>query len=252
MATEIRVRPRFMASLFGLQAHPSCMDTTPTRRHPFLQRLDNLSPFWEPQLVVLLAIVLDLWLPKRVTFGPRWLLPALEGGLLIGLAILAPNMRPHQAPLRRRLALALIGIVSAANIFSLVELCRLLIQGHPENGRALIGGGIVLWSTNVLLFGLWYWELDRGGPVGRRLRENDQPDFMFVQHSNPEFAPEGWEPGMLDYLYLSFTNATAFSPTDTMPLTAIAKVLMATQSLAALLTIGLIVARAVNILPSGS
>ncbi len=248
-----KIKPRFMTSLFVLQTHPSFMDTTPQRgRHPFLQRLDNLTPYWEPQLVVLLAIVLDLWLPQRVTVGPRWLLPALEGALLIALVILAPNMRPHHAHWRRRLALGLIGVVSATNIFSLVELCRLLVHGHPENGRALIGGGIVLWCTNVLLFGLWYWELDRGGPLARRQREDDQPDFMFVQHSNPEVASPGWEPGMIDYLYLSFTNATAFSPTDTMPLTPIAKILMAAQSLAALLTVGLVVARAVNILPAGS
>jgi hypothetical protein len=221
------------------------------QRHPLLKRLDNLSPFWEPQVVVLVAILLDLALPEKVTVGPRYLVPALEGALLIGLAILSPNLPAHHARTRRRLALGLIGLVSAANIFSLVELCRLLIHGHPENGRALIGGGMVLWLTNVLLFGLWYWELDRGGPLARRLRENDQPDFMFVQHSNPEFAPPGWEPGMIDYLYLSFTNATAFSPTDTMPLTAIAKVLMAAQSLAALVTVGLVVARAVNILPAG-
>jgi hypothetical protein len=221
------------------------------QRHPLLKRLDNLSPFWEPQLVVLVAILLDLALPERVTVGPRYVVPALEGALLIGLAILSPNMPAHHAHTRRRLALGLIGLVSAANIFSLVELCRLLVHGHPENGRALIGGGAVLWLTNVLLFGLWYWELDRGGPLARKLREKDQPDFMFVQHSNPEFAPPGWEPGMIDYLYLSFTNATAFSPTDTMPLTAIAKVLMAAQSLAALVTVGLVVARAVNILPSG-
>jgi hypothetical protein len=221
------------------------------QRHPLLKRLDNLSPFWEPQLVVLVAILLDLALPERVTVGPRYVVPALEGALLIGLAILSPNMPAHHAHTRRRLALGLIGLVSAANIFSLVELCRLLVHGHPENGRALIGGGAVLWLTNVLLFGLWYWELDRGGPLARKLREKDQPDFMFVQHSNPEFAPPGWEPGMIDYLYLSFTNATAFSPTDTMPLTAIAKVLMAAQSLAALVTVGLVVARAVNILPAG-
>jgi hypothetical protein len=151
---------------------------------------------------------------------------------------------------RRRLALGLIGVVSLANIFSLIELCRLLVHGHPENGRALIGAGAVLWLTNVLLFGLWYWELDRGGPVARRLDERAQPDFLFPQMTEPRWSPKGWKPGMVDYLYVSLTNATAFSPTDTMPLTVAAKWLMSAQALTALVTVGLVVARAVNILQS--
>jgi hypothetical protein len=108
---------------------------------------------------------------------------------------------------------------------------------------------VVLWVTNVLLFGLWYWELDRGGPVARAMNPGAKPDFLFPQMTlPPEHAPRNWMPGLIDYLYVSFTNATAFSPTDTMPLTQIAKLLMSIQALAALLTIGLVVARAVNIL----
>ena len=99
-----------------------------------------------------------------------------------------------------------------------------------------------------MLFGIWYWELDRGGPLARRLGERDQPDFLFVQMDRPDFAPAGWLPGLVDYLYLSFTNSTAFSPTDTMPLTPMAKWLMSAQSLVSLVTVGLVVARAVNIL----
>ena len=139
-------------------------------------------------------------------------------------------------------------MVSAVNIFSLVLLCHYLLRGGTANGRPLIGSGIVLWVTNVLLFGLWYWELDRGGPLARAQSTRPLPDFLFLQMTDPEWAPEGWEPGLIDYLYTSFTNATAFSPTDTMPLTAIAKWLMSAQSLTALVTIGLVVARAVNIL----
>ena len=222
----------------------------PKPRHPVLRRLDGLSPFWAPQLVVLTAILLDLALPNKVTVGPTWLLPVLEGVLLIGLALLSPHPRMRQSPWRRRFSLGLIGFVSAANIFSLAELVRYLVQGHPENGRALIGAGAVLWLTNVLLFGLWYWELDRGGPQERRLGEPDAPDFLFPQMTDPHWAPRGWTPTMVDYLYVSFTNATAFSPTDTMPLTAGAKWLMSAQALAALVTVGLVVARAINILQS--
>jgi hypothetical protein len=106
----------------------------------------------------------------------------------------------------------------------------------------------VLWATNVLLFSLWYWELDRGGPIAREQQKTAFPDFLFPQMIDPQFAPSDWRPMMLDYLYVSFTNATAFSPTDTMPLSRWAKLLMAVQSGTSLATLGLVVARAVNIL----
>ena len=113
----------------------------------------------------------------------------------------------------------------------------------------LLFAGAVLWLTNVLIFGIWYWELDRGGPARRLAQSNASrpPDFLFPQMTQPGLAP-GWRPGFVDYLYTSYTNATAFSPTDTMPLSAMAKLLMAIQSLIALTTILLVVARAVNVL----
>ena len=144
--------------------------------------------------------------------------------------------------------MVLIGIVSAANTVSLVLLCHYLLQGGHSNGRALIGSGIVLWVTNVLLFALWFWELDRGGPLVRATQSQTTPDFLFVQMTEPDHAPPDWAPGLTDYLYTSFTNATAFSPTDTMPLTAWSKLLMMVQSLASLLTVALVISRAVNIL----
>ncbi len=154
----------------------------------------------------------------------------------------------RHSPLRRTIAIALIGLVSAVNSVSLVLLCHYLLRGGTSNGRELILSGVVLWTTNVLLFGLWYWELDRGGPLVRASESDASVDFLFVQMSEPRHAPLDWKPTLIDYLYTSFTNATAFSPTDTMPLTARAKVLMAAQSLTALVTVGLVVARAVNIL----
>jgi hypothetical protein len=112
--------------------------------------------------------------------------------------------------------------------------------------------GVALWVTNVLLFGLWYWELDRGGPL-ERARGADctaTPDFLFTQMTDEgsRLAGPGWEPGLIDYLYVSFTNASAFSPTDTMPLTQSAKLLMAAQALTSLLIILLVISRAVGIL----
>ncbi|HWC87183.1 MAG TPA: hypothetical protein VG388_11640 [Solirubrobacteraceae bacterium] len=209
---------------------------------------DRRFPFWETEATVLAALLLDLGLPNRLTIGPRWLLPSVEGLLVIGLRIASPQPKLTHATLRRQVAMALIGLVSAVNLYSLGQLVHYLLQGGKAGGKALILAGAVLWGTNVLLFGLWYWELDRGGPVRRILIHDAQPDFLFPQMTEARFAPKDWIPGLIDYLYVSFTNATAFSPTDTMPLTAMAKTLMAVQALAALVTVGLVVARAVNIL----
>lgn len=218
------------------------------RRWRLLTAVDRLSPFWEPQLVVGSAIMIDLTLPEKLTVGPTWLLPAVEGALLVGLAVASSREAVAHHPRLRQLALGLIGLVSAVNIFSLVELCRYLIHGGKAGGRELILSGVVLWVTNVLLFGLWYWELDRGGPMARASDSGRGPDFLFPQMADERWAPPGWKPGLVDYLYTSFTNATAFSPTDTMPLSPTAKWLMSAQALASLVTIGLVVARAVNIL----
>jgi hypothetical protein len=208
------------------------------------------DPFLGPQLVVLGALLLDLSLPGKLTLGPYWLLPAVEGALLLGLSLSAPHPGARRSPLRRQVAMVLIGLVSAVNALSLVLLVHFLLHHgtKPEQGRPLILAGIVLWVTNVLLFGLWYWWLDRGGPIERALNADARPDFLFPQMSETKYAPPNWTPGLVDYLYTSLTNATAFSPTDTMPLTQTAKWLMAAQALLALATIGLIVARAVNIL----
>jgi hypothetical protein len=212
--------------------------------------LDERSPYWGPQVVVLCAIALDLALPHKLTIGPTWLLPSVEAVLLLGLAIASPHPRVRHSPLRRRVAIALIGFVSLVNLVSLILLCHYLLAGGKESGRDLIFSGVVLWGTNVLLFGLWYFELDRGGPVARANDEEDYADFLFPQMAADAAAvsPPGWKPRLVDYLYTSFTNATAFSPTDTMPLSPTAKWLMAGQAIASLLTVTLVVARAVNIL----
>lgn len=211
------------------------------------QALERHDPFWAPQLVVAAAIALDLSLPEKLTLGPNWLLPSFEGLLLAGLLVASPNPKMRHSPVRRNFAMLLIGLVSLVNSISLVLLCHYLLRGGRAGGHALILAGMVLWVTNVLLFGLWYWELDGGGPLDR-VREASLPDFLFPQMTDPRWAPDGWRPTLVDYMYVSFTNASAFSPTDTMPLTHTAKWLMTSQSLTALVTVGLVVARAVNIL----
>ncbi len=213
------------------------------------QEIVRRDPVWAPQLVVAAAIAIDLALPNQLTIGPSWLLPAVEATLLFGLVGASPHPRLRHSPVRRRVALLLIGLVSAVNAFSLIELVHYLLRGGKASGRELIFSGVGLWLTNVLLFGLWYWELDRGGPLARANRTDAMPDFQFpnmtdeIQRIRPD-----WMPGLIDYLYVSLTNASAFSPTDTMPLTPTAKLLMGGQALISMLILVLVVSRAVNIL----
>jgi hypothetical protein len=212
------------------------------------ERVAHRDPFWPAQVTVIVAIALYVSLPDKLTLRPAWLIPVAEGVLLVGLVIAMPKPAMQYSPKRRQFAIALIGLVSLANLVSLFLLVHYLLKGGKAGGHPLILSGVILWVTNVLVFALWFWELDRGGPVTRAMRLKAQVDFLFPQMTDPRWAPEHWSPNFVDYLYVSLTNATAFSPTDTMPLTAKAKILMGVQSLAALATIGLVVARAVNIL----
>jgi uncharacterized membrane protein len=203
---------------------------------------------WPAQATVLAAIGLQLALPDRLAVGPTWLIPALEGALLIGLGLATPKELEHEHTRRRMLALSLTALVSAANIFSLAALTHYLLHHNVAEGNRLIISGMLIWLTNFLIFALWYWELDRGGPGRRAAGHDAAPDFLFPQMSDDRIEPRDWRPRLIDYLYVSLTNATAFSPTDTMPLTPMAKTIMGVQALVSLVTIGLIVARAVNVL----
>ncbi len=205
------------------------------------------EPRWLASLAVVAAVLLYVALPERFTVGPAWLLPALEFALLVPLALAAPVRHPDEATWHRVSSVVLIAIVNAANVVSLILLVNQILHGTKADGSILVFAAIQIWLTNVLVFALWYWELDRGGPAARGRADHRQPDFLFPQMTSPESAP-GWCPTFIDYLYVAFTNATAFSPTDTMPLTPWAKLLMLVQSLASLLTIALVAARAVNIL----
>jgi uncharacterized membrane protein len=211
-------------------------------------RLERGDPYWPAQLTVAAAIALNFALSGEVTVGPTWLLPTIEAVLLGALVIIAPARATTHVRGVRRFALSVIGLVSLANVVSLAMLIHFLINGGQADPHRLILSGALLWATNVLLFAVWYWEMDRGGPVARFTRPSALADFQFPQMESPQLAPAGWRPGYLDYLYLSLTNAVAFSPTDVMPLTHTAKLVMGLQSVAALLTGALVVARAVNIL----
>jgi uncharacterized membrane protein len=217
----------------------------PGRPYPPPARPEAL---WPALASVVFAIALQLLLPKRLTAGPRWLLPALETALLIGLAMASPREVEHDHRGRRMAAVGLTALVSAANITSLVLLSHELLHHGSPNGRELIISGALIWLTNVLIFGLWYWQTDRGGPGRRAAGEDGPPDLLFPQMDDDRIQPANWRPQFIDYLYVSLTNALALSPTDTMPLSPTAKSIMGIQSLVSLVTIGLIIARAVNIL----
>jgi uncharacterized membrane protein len=208
------------------------------------------EPRWPAALAVVVAIALYLVLPHLLIrwLGPRWLIPALEGALVATLMIVSPRRLSVEVTALRVASIVLIALINLANVVSLAELLHSLLGGATSNGRLFVYSSVPIWITNVLVFALWYWELDRGGPAARLQPHHREPDFLFPQMSIPKATEAGWSPKFLDYLYTSFTNATAFSPTDTMPLTGWAKLLMMIQSFASLLTVALVVSRAVNIL----
>jgi uncharacterized membrane protein len=228
------------------------MDTQPNQAawgNP--ARHENL---WPARLAILSAAGLYITLPDKLTVGSKWIPPALELALLAVLAVMAPVRHRTEAQIQRVLSLSLIALINLANVGSLVLLIVALVN-HGKvgsvtqlTGQALLVSALQIWLTNVIVFALWYWELDRGGPIARTRAHHREPDFLYPQMTTPEATAPNWRPHFVDYLYVSFTNATAFSPTDTMPLTISAKLLMMVQSLASLLTVALVAARAVNIL----
>jgi hypothetical protein len=215
------------------------------------RRLSDGDALWPAQLSVAVAIALYLTLSEKLVLGPKWIVPLLEGVLLVTLVAVSPRRASRPATRHQRgLLWTVLGLVTLTYLVNLTLLVHYLVAGGHVGGRSLIGSGLVLWATNVLLFSVIYWDLDRGGPLHRFQATVPWPDFQFPQMENPQLTPLGtrWRPTFLDYLYTSLTNATAFSPTDTMPLTQAAKLLMGVQSTAAIVTVGLVVARAVNIL----
>jgi uncharacterized membrane protein len=231
------------------------MDETPeSTEHglgiPAWQRKTAGERRWPAGLAVLSAAALQLSLPGRLAMPPRYLLPALETLLLVGLTLADPGRIDRRDNRLRITSIVLIAAVMVANIWSAARLVTALAEGQAivdSAARLLVNGGSI-YLTNIIAFGLWYWELDRDGPAARAHGVECYPDFLFPQMANPELAPPEWEPVFFDYFYVSFTNATAFSPTDVMPLTPWAKLAMMLQSSVALVTVGLVIARAINVL----
>ena len=208
---------------------------------------------WPVAITTAIGIALQVAVPdKLVLVNPKWVLPAVQGVLLIVLVASNPHRINRESGALRSLSLVLAALLSLANGWSVALLAIGITRGTMgQNAKQLLITGGVIYLTNVIAFALWYWEFDRGGPVARALNLQTQyPDFQFPQMTSPqEMVPPDWEPGFIDYLYVAFTNAVAFSPTDTMPLSRWAKLAMTVQSIISVMTVTLVVSRAINVLP---
>jgi len=218
----------------------------------------------EPRLpatcAILAAVALYGLLPTRLIVGPRLVVPVLELLLFVPLLAANPRRMNRQSVLHRRLAIALVLLIAVANGLALILLIRELVGGQARHGPALLLAAGQVWLTNIIMFALAFWEIDRGGPVRRtQTARPDLPpaDFRFPQDEDQDAIEEvaagssarsGWTPGFIDYLYVSVTNSSAFSPTDTMPLSARAKLLMAAESVSAIVLSVLVIAKGVSLL----
>jgi hypothetical protein len=219
---------------------------------------DHSRPAQESYLWPLTAIVVTILpqvlIPTRDRVGPPSVVPIAETAVFLFMLIIAakPGPIPHRA---RPAVLTLFGALIVANAAAAARLVALVLDGGKVDGvaltanRLLVAGALVLF-TNVITFGLLYWQLDLGGPAGRAVDPMPYPDFQFPQTVTPELAAPNWRPRFLDYLYLAYTNIVAFSPTDTMPLSRRAKALMTLQSLVSLAVLVVVLARVINILPA--
>lgn len=224
-------------------------------RNPPARTGDGAPPTMrgEQRLLVLLTVLVWMGLPflqpDRLNPGPRWLGPVLVGALLITIMIADLNRINQRSRLVHLIAIGLVAILIIRASLSTVVLLIDLIHGAPEtnNATTLLIVGALVWFGNNTVFALLYWELDSGGPAARAQHASKYPDFAFPGHLNPDIVPPDWRPLFVDYLYLGYTNALAFSPTDVMPLTSWAKLTMALQSLISVAILSLVIARAVNV-----
>ena len=205
------------------------------------------EPRWPATVALAACVGLYAGLPERLGGGPRWLLPALLVLALIPLS-LRRHRHPDESPRVRHLTLVAISLVTLGNVVSVALLVARLLDTHVSQGRALIYSAVAVWLTNVIVYGVWFWEIDRGGPTRRAAGDTSVYDLQFPQMENPSLAPPQWRPRFVDYLYSSFANGTSFAPADAMPLTPRMKLLFASESVVSLVTIAVVAARAVNIL----
>ncbi|MGW2671799.1 hypothetical protein ACWC5F_27565 [Streptomyces sp. NPDC001272] len=199
---------------------------------------------------VIASAVLTLLLPDSLRLGPQWALPLAEGLLLVALVAGDPGRIDRRSTVLRAVSIALVVILAGSAIWSTVQLSDDIMHGGTEtnSANALLQAGGSVWASTVLAFSLLYFELDSGGPAARTHHMPHTPALAFPQQLSPELSSPNWRPRYIDYLYLGFTNSTALSPTDVMPLAPWAKCVMTLQSIASLIILGLVIARAVNVL----
>ena len=197
-----------------------------------------------------MAIVVPLLLPDRFSLTPKWIGPALLTSLLVAHTVADPGRIDRQTRATRAIGIGLVAVLVVGAATQAVVLIVELVGGNKalNSANALLSSGALVWLNTIVAFTFLYWEIDSGGPAARAHRGAKYPHFAFAQHMNPELAPPDWRPLFVDYLYLGLTNATAFSPTDVMPLRHWAKLTMGAQALISLIILGLVIARAVNIL----
>ncbi|HEY7175092.1 MAG TPA: hypothetical protein VH442_09260 [Micromonosporaceae bacterium] len=201
-------------------------------------------------IAIAVAVALELLFPQRFSLGPKWVIPAIQAALLVAVVV-ADHVRVHRrAVVVRASTTAMVAVVVADAAGVTVRLITDLIEGGPETNSPaeLLGVGFGVWIYTIIAFTFLYWIFDGGGPSVRATARNAVPDLAFPQHLNRNMRSTGWRATFGDYLYLGFTNATAFSPTDVMPLARWAKFAMAVQAATSLAVLGLVIARAVNIL----
>lgn len=200
----------------------------------------RMAPRWAAAVGIIALGFIYLALPEKLTIGPSWLLLAIEAVLLIPI-IFFHRQLPHTTI--RTLALILLGVITAA----LAAAVALLILTLPERpADTLLRSAGLIWFFNVIVFAVWYWEIDGGGPLKRHMSGHKAADFMFPQQADGNTG--NWVPHFIDYAFVAFTGATALSPTDTYPLTHKAKILMMIEAVLSMTVIILLAARAVNIL----
>lgn len=205
------------------------------------------EPRWPASLALVACVGLYAILSNRLVIGPRWLLPVLIALPLIPLSA-RRHRHPNESPFIRRITVSLIGVITVANVASMALLVHHLLNANVSQGRDLIYSAVAVWLTNIIVYGLWFWEVDRGGPHVRAGGTDRYPDLQFPQMENPQLAPPDWRPRFWDYLFTSFANGSSFAPADAMPLTVLAKSLFLSESIVSLVTIAVVAARAVNIL----
>jgi uncharacterized membrane protein len=206
---------------------------------------------WPMATAVLTAIVLQVITPHAGRLKFWWVFPVLEVAALLAVIVRDPGRIDRRTRQARRTTLVLIGLLTVGTLGALVVLALDVVDKSYSNvgATALLGRGAALWVTNVVVFSLWFWDVDRGGAAERAAGSKIPPSFGFPEEAMPDLVPDGWIPRYPDYLFLSFTNATAFSPTDTLPLRIWAKMSMMVESVISLITAILVIARAINVLP---